>query len=386
MRNKIKWIQWLSVAVLLLIMAGITIWANTPMKGEVPTAASKVIFEKAHVVKMLSEQASPDTWTEGLRLGTQEVQLHLDSGAYKGKELYGVNYLGAYGNVDLKLGTKVIVRMDKDENGNPYVVSVVNYNRSGMLIGLALLFGAALVIVGGKKGLAAIVGLMFTLCSIWFFLIPLIKRGVPVIPATIMLVAITAFVSLLTLNGFSKKTLVAVIGCVGGVTVAGLIAYSAGLISPINGFNMSEAEDLVLRATDSNLRISGLLVCGVLIASLGAVMDVALSIASAVSELHDMNEKAQSKELFRAGLNIGRDMMGTMANTLILAFAGASLNMLVLFKVFDYPYMQIFNSDLMTLEIIQGLAGSIGIILTVPLVALLSAVLFAPKHIAKKAK
>lgn len=115
-------------------------------------------------------------------------------------------------------------------------------------------------------------------------------------------------------------------------------------------------------------------------------MDVALSIASAICELHEMNPKAQAKELFKAGLNIGRDTMGTMANTLILAFAGASLNMLVLFKVFDYPYMQIFNSDLMTIEIIQGLAGSIGIIMSVPLVALLAAVLFAPKHIVKKAK
>lgn len=386
MKNKLQWIQWLSVGFMLAIMAGIMIWANSPIEGEVPTAASKVIFEKAHVVEVISDQALPDTWTEGLRLGTQELRLHLDSGEYKGQELYGVNYLAAYGNVDVKLGTKVIVRMDKDESGNPFIVSIVNYNRGSMLIGLAIVFVGALLIVGGRKGLAAIVGLIFTLLSIWFFLIPLIKRGFPVIPATVMLVAITAFISLLALNGFSKKTLVAVAGCIGGVTVAGFIAYMAGGISPINGFNMSEAEDLVLRAADSNLKISGLLVCGVLISSLGAVMDVALSIASAICELHEMNPKAQAKELFKAGINIGKDTMGTMANTLILAFAGASLNMLVLFKVFDYPYMQIFNSDLMTIEIIQGLAGSIGIIISVPLVALLAAVLFAPKHKIGKAK
>lgn len=386
MGKKIKWIQWGSVAVLLLMMGFVTIWANTPLPSEVPTAASKVIFEKAHVVVLLSDEARPDTWTEGLRLGTQAVTLQLDSGQYKGQEMKTINYLGAYGNVDLIKGTKVIVRMDKDEQGNPFIVSIVSYNRSGMLMGLLALFIAALIIVGGRKGLAAIVGLLFTLFSIWFFLIPLIKKGVPVIPATIVLIAITAFISLLALNGFSKKTLATVVGCIGGVTVAGLVAYAAGIITPINGFNMSEAEDLVLRATDSNLKISGLLVCGVLIASLGAVMDVALAITSAISELHEMNPKAEAKDLFRAGLNIGKDTMGTMANTLILAFAGASLNMLVLFKVFDYPYTQIFNSDLMTIEIIQGLAGSIGIIMTVPLVAIIAAALFAPKHIAKKAK
>ena len=110
------------------------------------------------------------------------------------------------------------------------------------------------------------------------------------------------------------------------------------------------------------------------------------SIASAINELHLMNPKAKTQELFKAGINIGKDAMGTMANTLILAFAGASLNMLVLFKVFDYPYIQIFNSDLMSIEIIQGLAGSIGIVMTVPLVAMLAAVLFSSKHLEKNTK
>lgn len=115
-------------------------------------------------------------------------------------------------------------------------------------------------------------------------------------------------------------------------------------------------------------------------------MDVALSIASAISELKDMNDKADKKMLFKSGMNIGKDAMGTMANTLILAFAGASLNLLILFRVFDYPYLQIFNSDLMAIEIIQGLAGSIGIVLTVPLVAALGAVLFGSKSLMKNAR
>lgn len=386
MRRNINWIQWSSVAVLLIIMAGVVIWANKPLKSDVATAASKINFEKAHVVEVIEDEASPDVWTEGLRLGKQGLQLQLDSGEFKGQELYSLNYLSAYGNVDLKLGSRVIVRLDRDETGNPFIASIANHDRSRMLISLAVLFALALVIVGGKKGLAAIVGLLFTLFSIWFFLIPLIQRGVPAIPTAIMLVSVTTFISLVALNGFSKKTLVAVVGCIGGVTVAGIIAYAVGIITPINGFNMSEAEELVLRATDSNLKISGLLVSGVLIASLGAVMDVALSIASAIAELHEMNPKASTKTLFNAGMNIGKDTMGTMANTLILAFAGASLNMLVLFRVFDYPYIQIFNSDMMSIEIIQGLAGSIGIVLTVPLVAMLAAVLFGSKHLAKSTK
>lgn len=383
---KLKWIRWGSLAGISLLMICLMIWLNKPDESGHATAASKVNFVKAHVTDVLSDSASEDTWTEGLRLGLQEITLQIDSGAYKGREISTVNYLSAYSNVDLKMNSKIIVRLDVDEAGNPFVVSVVNHNRMTMIIGLLMAFVIALLVVGGKKGLSAIFGLVFTLFTIWFFLIPLIMRGIPAMPSVIFVVAITTYCTLVALNGFSKKTLIAVVGCIGGVTIAGLIAMVCGWITPINGFNMPEAEELVLRAAESGLKLSGLLVSGVLIASLGAVMDVALSIASAISELHEMNPKATASMLFKSGLNIGKDAMGTMANTLILAFAGASLNMLILFRVFDYPYMQIFNSDLMAIEIIQGISGSIGIVLTVPLVAGLGAVLYGAKPLMKQAK
>ena len=111
----------------------------------------------------------------------------------------------------------------------------------------------------------------------------------------------------------------------------------------------------------------------------GAVMDVAMSISSACWELRELNPDLPRKALFRSGMNIGQDAMGTMANTLILAFAGSSLNTLLLFQIFDYPMIQIFNADSIAIEIIRGVAGTIGIILTVPLVALLSAEIMGPK-------
>ena len=167
--------------------------------------------------------------------------------------------------------------------------------------------------------------------------------------------------------------------CVGGVAAAGLFAAAAGTVSPINGFNLPEAEELVLRAADQELQISGLFVSGILVASLGAVVDVAMSIASACWELRQVDPKLPRTALFRSGMNIGRDAMGTMANTLILAFAGSSLNTLLLCQVYDYPLIQIFNADAIAVEMIRGVAGSIGILLTVPLVALLSARLMSPR-------
>jgi uncharacterized membrane protein len=373
--NKKSIIQYGVLVLGLMVYFVITYGLNQPIEGQVATAASKVIFEKAHVSEVLADEASEDTWTEGLRIGTQQVMLTIDSGEHEGLSLMAYNFMSAYNNIDLKEGKRVIVRMDYDENKRPFIVSINSYDRSFMINGLLILFVLLMILFGGKKGLSALLGLSFTIFSIWFFLIPLIKRGFPVIPSAVLLVAVTTMVSLIFLNGFSKKTFGAAIGCIGGVTIAGLIAYLAGRLSPINGFNMPEAEELILRSSDQ-VKISGLLVSGILISALGAVMDVALMITSSISELSLMNPKASRYNLFKSGINIGRDAMGTMANTLILAFAGASLNMLVLFRIFDYPFLQIINSDLMALEIIQGISGSIGIVLTVPLVAALGASMF----------
>jgi uncharacterized membrane protein len=376
---KKKWIAAIGGAVALLLFLVLLIALNRAVVRDTPTAASQLRFNRAHVVEIAEEDAYEDTWTEGRRLGTQLVTVELDGGAYDGQQLPAVNYLNAYANVDLKTGTRIIVRLDTDDTGATYVASVANYDRCAVLLGLVLVFMALIVLLAGKKGVMALGGLLFTVVCIWFFLIPMLELGAPPIPATVLLVAVTAAVSLLLLNGFTSKTACATAGCVGGVAIAGIAAALAGALTPINGFNMAEAEELVLRAADSGLKISGLLVSGVLISALGAVMDVAMTITSAVFEVHAVNPAADRRALLRSGMNIGRDAMGTMTNTLILAFAGASLNTLVLFRTFNYPYIQIFNSDMMAIELIQGVAGSIGVVMTVPLVAVLSAFLCTRK-------
>ena len=343
------------------------------------TAAQKRLFASARVTDVLAEDAQPDDWTEGLRLGSQHLELEILSGPYKGAVLEAINYLTAYANVDCDLGTRVIVRLDVDENGDPYVVSIPNYDRGIVLMGMLAVFALLLILIGGKKGIMALLGLIYTLAGIWFLLIPMVLKGAPSIPSAIFIAALTAVASLLMLTGFSRKTLCAGLGCVCGVAAAGLFAWIVGIITPIGGFNMSEAEELVLRAYDTPLEIRGLQVSGILIAALGAVMDVAMSIASACHELRTVDPEITSGRLFRSGMNIGRDAMGTMANTLILAFAGASFNMLLLYQVYHYPMIQIINSDTMAIELIQSVAGSVGIILTVPLVSLFAALLLGKR-------
>ena len=376
--RRLRLYEILASVLIFAILIGWALALNLTAGDRELTAAQKRMFAVAEVTDVLADNASPDTWTEGRRIGQQLLEVKVLTGEHKGAVLEAANFLSAYANVDAKVGTKVIVRLDVDEQGELYVVSVPAYNRAPVMLGLALIFAALLVIIGRKKGVMALVGLVYTLACIWFIQVPMILRGAEPVLVSIIIVALTTAASLLFLTGLSRKTLCAVLGCVCGVGVAGIFAAVSGSISQLNGFNLPEAEDLVLRATQDTVRISGLLVSGILVASLGAVMDVAMSISSSGWELRQLNPGLPKAALFRSGMNIGRDAMGTMANTLILAFAGASLNTLLLFRIYGYPAIQLFNSDAIAVELIRGLAGSIGIILTVPLVAALSAALMPP--------
>ena len=370
-------IRVLPVVIVLAILAGIAVWINRLNENETTPDSGRLVYAPAKVTAVLSDNAREDFENaEGRRVGDQELELRILSGEHKDEIMTVTNYMSALFNVDVQQGDRIIVRIMTDENGS-YYASVFNYDRGIVLGGFLLVFFVLLAALGGKKGLGALAGLLLTLGCIWFILIPCLLRGVPAIPVTIAVSAVSAAAGLIFLNGYSKKTFCAVCGCVGGVLAAGIAAAVAGTLSPMNGFNMQEAENLILYGADEGLKVSGLLVCGVLISALGAVMDVALGIASSVCEMKKQNPDASAGSLFRSGMQIGKDAMGTMANTLILAFAGSSLNMLILVQTYDIPFLQLINTDSIALEVVQSVAGSVGILLTVPLVAFISARLMA---------
>ena len=363
----------LPMMLVLALLAGTAVWLYRTDEDETASDTSRMVYASAEVTAVLADNAQEDYQNaEGRRVGDQELEIRILSGDHKDEIMTVTNYMSALFNVDVDQGDRIIVRIMTDEEGS-YYASVFNYDR-GIVLGVFLLiFFALLAVLGGKKGVGALAGLLLTLGCIWFILIPCLIRSVPAVPVTIGVSAVAAAAGLIFLNGYSKKTLCAVCGCVGGVLAAGIAAAAAGTLSPMNGFNMQEAENLILYGADKGLKISGLLVCGVLISALGAVMDVALGIASSVWEMREQNPDASAGSLFRSGMQIGKDAMGTMANTLILAFAGSSLNMLILVQTYDIPFLQLINTDSIALEVVQSVAGSFGILLTVPLVAFISA-------------
>ena len=374
-----KLIKGITLAIGCVLFAALLYYANHDRPGYFTTVDSGVEYERARVIEVVEDKTEVDDSTEGILRGSMKLKIELLSGRYKGDVLEVTNYLSYKYNVVVKKGDTISVRIDTTGE-NEYAVTVYNYDRSKLLLGLLLLFAIAMVAIGGIQGAKAVVALAVTFVSIIFLLVPLVLKGFPSIPVTIMIIAITTVISFLLIGGIQSKTVAAFLGSMAGVILAAAIAMVAGKLCHVSGFQMEDAENLYYIKFDTALKVRGLFICGVLIASIGAVMDVAMSVSSAVNELHVVNPTLTVRELFRSGMTIGRDAMGTMANTLILAFAGTSLNMIILLYSYGVTFTQLMNTDYVAVEIIQSIAGSLGIVFTVPAAAIISAWLCVGKQ------
>ena len=361
--------------VMLAVMAGVFLLSLFLVRGVLKTDGTQSetsVFARGVVTELLVDDTEADDDTEGILRGRQEVIVEITSGAYKGGQYMTTNYLSAMYNINARPGTRVIVRLDGKEDGGVSAF-LYSYDRSPVLGGALAFFAGLLIITGRGKGFRAIIALAFTLAGVWGILFPLIEYGYPVIICTILLICFTTLFTFVLIDGINKKTVSATLGTLAGVTAAGIFAMAAGHLAHIGGFQTNEAEELMLIGRDHGMRISNLFTAGILIASSGAVMDVAMSISSALNEMYGHDPDLTAKELARSGINIGRDVMGTMANTLILAFAGSSFTLLLLIYYYNVSFLQLINTDLVARELIQGIAGSVGIVLTVPFVAMIAA-------------
>ena len=377
MKNS-KIIKSIIVAVFIVLMMVLILYVNQDKPTYIITETSGIEFETARVLDVISDSTVEDEEYEGVLRGSKELKLEILTGRYKGMVSIVKNYYSALYNVDVEKGDTVSIRIDTT-GAQDFRVSVYNYDRIPLIIGLIIFFFAVLALVGGKQGIKAFVGLVYTVMCICFLLLPLILKGFSPIPLTCIIVIMTSVVCFILIGGGQKKIIAAALGCIGGVVAAALIAQIAASIGGVTTFQMDEAEALLLVKEDSNLNISGLFISGIIIASVGAVMDITMSIASALDEVHTLNPERNWKELFVSGMNIGRDAMGTMANTLVLAYVGSSLNMMILIYSYGVSFIQLVNTDFVAIELIQAIAGSSGIVLTVPCVSLISALLLTGK-------
>lgn len=194
-----------------------------------------------------------------------------------------------------------------------------------------------------------------------------IFHGFNPIAVTAITVIIATGSTLLLLNGFSRRTAAGALSTLAGVLATGIIFFLAAKALHLTGHNSDTAEELLLVRDATGLFVRPLLLAGVLISALGAVMDVAVSLVAALDELVTVNPEIRRSGIFRSGFNIGKDMIGTMSNTLILAFAGTALNTMISLLAFGYQFNQLLSSDYIAIELAQGICATLGVILTVPI-------------------
>lgn len=335
-------------------------------------------YESAKVISIEKDKLQADLKLAEVEIGYQDVQLEILDGKYKNQVFHVRNSVSRLYNTKVNAGTQVVA-MIYEENGQLQSVDIYTYKRSHIVLGLVFIFCLIIILIGKMKGFKSILALIFTLVTIVCIMIPMIFRGVSPIISAIFISIIVTIVTMLLLNGKTKKSFVATIGTVSGVIIAGTVAMVAGKLAHLSGITMQDAESLLYIAEQSSLQVKGLFFAGILIASLGAVMDVAMSIASAIYEVHSIDPNLSTKKLYQVGMNIGKDIIGTMSNTLILAFAGGSLSLMIILASANMPTVQLYNLDVLSMEIIQGVSGTIGIVLAVPITAIVSAIAYKYK-------
>lgn len=362
-RSKILWTAFVILYTIFLIFFNTTYDYQLP--GDAPLG---IEYVTGRVVKIENDTLAPDPEFPYIKIGRQNLTLIIEGGAYDGQTVEALNFIERGMNTPAKVGTRMVI----SSYDGFFTTMVVDYNREPVVYTMLAVFLGMVIWFGRVKGLKAMFGLGFTLVSILFLFIPLTVRGVNAIVAASIVAVLSTAVSLFSLNGWSRKSVISSISCVLCTFAAGLVALIAGAASHINTLNTDESELLLFIAQDTKLQIHHLLFAGILFAALGAVMDTSMSITSAIAELKEVSPEMSRRELYRSGMHIGQDVMGTMTSTLILAFIGSGINLFVMFYMYQYQYTYLINLQALVVELIQGLSGSIAVILSIPVSALLA--------------
>jgi len=369
-----KKFRWLML-ILGLVLLSTTVLAEAPPQPKY--AKAKVLQAETYDLGSLGGS--------NIKEISQQVILKVLGGEYKGKvitiEHMASGMMG--GDMILKPGDKIMLLVDDQPSlaespDGATLFFIADYARDVPIIWLISLFAIILVLIGGKKGLKALLSLLITIGLIFFVLFPLTLRGYDPLFVAILVAGLVSLIVFRIVGGKTVKSLAAAIGTLLGVTIAGLLAWIVGNMMHMSGMS-SEESRILLYSMDMKIDFQGLLFASILIGALGAIMDVGMSIASAIDEVRKVHPEANLKNLFQAGMNVGRDVMGTMSNTLILAYTGSALPLLLLLIANNISLAKIINSEMIAVEILRALAGSIGLVLCIPITAIVSAFIYSKR-------
>lgn len=336
-----------------------------------------VSYVRAKVTEVVDESLEyPDN---SKPLGIQKIKAKvLDTG-----EIVDVdNELANTHSIKVSKGSNIILVRNtnsKGVDGKDYY-TVYNYDRSTKIFVLIALFIVFIALIAGVKGIKSTIALFISIYIILFFDVALLMNGYNDILVTIFTVVLCAVYSLVILYGYTRMTLINMISIFTSFLIAACLVKIIGSVLYVSGHNMEDVETLLTIGNIWGLRIQDLLFSAVSIASLGASMDVSVSISSSLKEIKSLNQDLDKKRLFESGMNIGKDIIGTMVNTLVFAFIGSSLVMIMVLISHGVSFNQMINSDFFTVELTKGLVGTVVVIIMVPVTSLFSSIIYNLKE------
>lgn len=326
-------------------------------------------YERAEVLRVESQTQQVNSST------TQQVRAYhvrFLSGGLRGQEHTIFDDVGTNPyQIRPEVGSKIVVSLQPGEADQQWNFYIESFDRRAALIALVVVFVLMLVLLAGWQGVKVAASIGISLLLIAYVLIPAFLAGWNPVPVAILLGGVFTLLSCGLGTGWNKKAVITAVGTMGGALVAYLLAVVFADLTHLSG--LSTEEDRLFFQKNPGLDPRGLLFAGIIIAAAGVLEDVAVSIVSGISEVHRANPKLGFQRLFLSGMAVGRDHMAALANTLVYAYVGASLSTLLLYKQFGESWMKFMNFDSVVDEIIRSLCGTIGLIFTVPITALLAA-------------
>lgn len=316
-------------------------------------------------------ESSTVSWNDsvGRNLGTQKLRVLIKTGDHAGQTVEVTNDLAATHNIEAAEGMSVVVKVDDPQGSVEPFYSVFNYDRTVPIAAILALFVLIMVLIGGLKGLKSLVGLVFSLFTIMEFLLPTIYHGAsPILMGCVTALIITVL-NMVLLNGPSRKTVAAIISTMMGVLAAVILYLVFSGAMRLSGYNLDQAEELLAVHSATGLDVGQIMFVGVVISALGAVMDMCMSVASSLFEMARLREGMDERQVMASGMNIGRDMIGTMCMTLILAFAGTAIASLLVMVAYGAQLDTLLASDFVASELLQSFIGGMAVVLSVPITA-----------------
>ncbi len=318
---------------------------------------------------------------EGLNQGEettkQAVTVRVLTGDFKGTERIIDNMLTgnpAY-DINLSKGDKVVLHVepvsDTVSTADDVDFFIADIKRDNQIYVFTGIFFILLLLTGKKKGLTSIISIISTIALVFFMLMPMILSGFCPIASAVLTGILSTLITIYLVGGFNSKSTSAIIATAISLIFAGGLSMLAIYFAHLTGF--AGEEPMFLYTARPDLSFTGILSASMIIGALGALMDTAVSIASTVNEIYETDKTLSIKQLFKSGMNVGRDIIGTMSNTLILVYLGSSLPLVLLSSNIDMN--KFFNLNQVATEILSALTGSIAILICVPITAIIAAIL-----------